>query len=197
VFASGATLAAALAAVAAPGHAVAPPSALAAKTQAEVAIIGAVLGTCLTSRERGVMIADLPAADRGDLRPAAPEDRKIVPDKAAPAWTSDKMGGHVVIYEPSSDRCDVVADQLPVEAPGETCVVAMLLAQHLPTRLNPLPTNLAQDPVVCQLEGVAGGQRYVVHIEGAPLSGGDHAAQVGSLRAWVAREPSDAKPLSR
>ena len=193
----GTIVAAVLAAAASPAQPVTPPAPESPTTQAVVGVVGAVLGTCLVSRERGVMIADLPAADRSNVHPASPEERKISPDKASSAWTTAALGGHMVISEPSANRCNVTADQVPVETAGQSCVMIALLAQHLPTPLVLQPTNLAHDPVVCQLEGAAGGQRFVVHLESAQPGGVGDAAISSHLQASVVRELADAKPLSK
>ncbi|HZZ33330.1 MAG TPA: hypothetical protein VFE10_15210 [Phenylobacterium sp.] len=71
---------------------------------------------CLYSREHDGGVADLTPQAKANLRPALPSERFMFKDRATRVWTSDLYGAHVLLAELGPDRCEVVADRLPVDA---------------------------------------------------------------------------------
>ena len=172
--------------------AMAPPMAGVTNGQAEAAFAHVVLVQCLGSRAAGVMISDLPPELRGDLRAATPQDGMLVRDPAVPNWVGATLGGLMVVSEPSRERCDVTAMQLPDEPTFQYVLKANAATRDL---LAPVSVKAGYNPTAYQLERVTDGQRYIVHLEGAEPGGlghllamaQSHAFRFSLLHAWVVR----------
>jgi hypothetical protein len=157
---------------------------------------------CLYALEHNGGIADLPPEAKSDLRPALPAERFLFKDPAVKVWTTDLYGQHVLIAERTADRCDVVADQLPVE--GTFGQVRTRLHQA-DAALADQPVKGGYNPIAYQLERTAGGMRYIVHLEGSEPGGlanpgrmlMGHASRFSRLMAFVVRQPESAKPPFR
>ena len=201
-FTAAALAGAVLAGAAGAQPAMAPPVAGLTKGQAEGAFVHVALVQCLRSRVAGVMISDLPPEIRGDLRRATAQYSVLVREAAAPNWVGGTLGGLMVVSEPSRERCDVTAMQLPVD-PTFQYVLKANAATRDP--LAPVSVKAGYNPIAYQLERVTDGQRYIVHLEGAEPGGlghpltmaQGHAFRFSLLHAWVVRQPADAKPLFR
>jgi hypothetical protein len=177
-----------------------PPAAPAPLTKAD-AETGFFLDVarCLFALEHGSDIAALPAQARIDLRPAAPPERFMFKDPAIKVWTTEALGRHVLLAERTADRCDVVADQIPVDS---TFQLVMDRLRQADPELKTVPVKPGYNPIAYQLERTLGGARYVVHLEGAEPAGAagflrGHTYRFSLLNAWIVRQPETAKPLFR
>jgi hypothetical protein len=187
--------------LAAPARAQVPPAAptpTLTKAQAETGFYLDV-ARCLFSLEHGQDIAALPDQIKMDLRPATAPERFLFKDLAIKVWTTDAFGSHVLLAERAAGRCDVVADQLPVDA---TFQMVMERLRQADPELKPYPVKPGYNPIAYGLERVIGGSRYVVHLEGAEPSGAagflrGHVFRFSLLNAWVVRQPQDARPMFR
>ena len=137
----------------------------------------------------GGMISDLPNDPPMRLRPAPPGDRRLAgtPPAEEPIWITDQLGSLLVIAEPSRDRCEVNAIQLPVDRTFQTVIYTF--QQVLPgfTQVHVEP---GYDPIVYELQSVVQGMRYVVHMEGAEPGAPGHELRFSLLYAYVTREPT-------
>ena len=157
---------------------------------------------CLYSLERGGGIADLPAEAQRELRPALPQERFLYPDPKVKVWATDKFSSHVLAAERNENRCEVVADQLPVEATFKGVMGALHQADRgfIDYKIEP-----GYNPIVYQLEKTEGGFRYIVHLEGSEPGGlghpdrmlAGHAFRFSLLNAFVIKQPESAKPPFR
>jgi hypothetical protein len=169
-------------------------------TQAEAAE-GFYLGVarCLYSREHGGGVADLPPEAKADLRPALPAERFMFKDEATKVWTTDLYGAHVVIAEPSPGKCQVVADQLPVDATFRRGLARLHSAD---AALREEPVQPGYWPIVDQLERMVETTRYTVRLQGAEPGGlahpmqmlAGHASPCSLLIAQVERSPDAPQP---
>jgi len=149
---------------------------------------------CLYSSQHGTSISDLPAALKADLRPASPEERFLFEDPTTNVWTDDTYRSHIVLAEHAADNCEVVADQLPVEA---TFAVVIQELQKADPGLKARPVKPGYDPIAYQLESVKNGSRFVVRFEGSEPGGlahpmrflAGHASRFSMLYAKVRRQP--------
>ena len=174
-------------------HGVAEPRPGLTKGEGEKAFGEALLVTCLNAVESAQPIADLPESLRSDLRPATPEERKMSRghDKPVPVWTSLIMGGHLTVTETSPQRCDVSADQLPVD---DTFRLAMGVLGHVRSDFHAVPQKPGYNPIVYQMESDAKGAHYIIHMEGAEPGGFGHAFRFSLLTGWVIRQDAATKP---
>src|SRR5579862_1052077 len=93
-----------------------PPAQDLTKSEA-MGAFGDALFACLRTRLDRHAIKDLPDAERANLRPASSDDRAWAGSQppATPIWVTGRLGYVLDVAEPSRDRCEVHAIQLPVE----------------------------------------------------------------------------------
>ncbi len=155
-----------------------------------IMIFGGALMDCLQSREGGQSIRELGDAIAMKVEPAGAEDRKwagpITPSDS-PVWTTGRLGNLLVISEPSPQRCEFHAPQLPVDRNFQAVIFARA---HAVPDLKPVNVDPGFDPIVYQLESVSGGVRYIVHLEGAEPGAPGHDLRFSLLYAYVARQPA-------
>ena len=177
-------------AFAADGDQTAPAAGL--TNQQAVVTFGDALMDCLQSRMSGHMISDLgdsaairvraaPSADRWLAGPRTPAD--------TPVWITEPLGGLLAIVEPSPDRCEINAVQLPVDRTFQTVLYALQQARPDFRQVHIEP---GYNPIAYQLESVVQGARYVIHLEGAEPGAPGHALRFSLLYAYVARQPASA-----
>jgi hypothetical protein len=162
-----------------------------------IGIFGGAMLDCLRTRMAGQMIKDLPAAERTNLKPASAGDRQWVGSTVpagAPLWTSERLGYLLMIAEPSPERCEVRAVQLPVERTFQAVLFAM--GKALPD-FKPVDVKPGYDPINYQLEDVDQGQRYVFHLEGAEPGAPGHMLRFSILSGVVVRQPVTDHPAFR
>jgi hypothetical protein len=163
-----------------------PPSPGLTNTAAVATFTGALM-KCVQSRLNGGMISDLPNDPPMRLRPAPAGDRWVAgpPTSDEPLWITDQLGGLLVIAEPSRDRCEVNAIQLPVDRTFQTAIYT--IRQVLPdfTQVHVEP---GYNPIAYELELIAKGARYVVHMEGAEPGAPGHELRFSLIHAYVTRE---------
>lgn len=166
------------------------------RNAAEGAFGSAILLTCMSALETGKPIADLPEAERSNLRPATPEERKMSRgrDKPVPVWASLILGGHLTVTETSPQRCDVGADQLPVDETFRRSMSAVALARP---SFHDVPQKPGYNPIVYQMEGDYNGAHYIVHMEGAEPGGFGHAFRFSLLSGWVIRQDIGRQNIGR
>lgn len=188
-------LALALAALLSIRAAAAEPSGRITVGQAIVAFSSAVFVLCLDSRQHATSIAEMPQKLRAGFRPATAQERAklrgIIKNDQAPVWFSDLLGPNLVIIERSPARCDVIADQLPVDETFKTSIDA---AKSVYPDFVSEPTKPDYNPIIYQLERIKGGERYIVHMEGAEPGEPGHASRVSILQAWIVRQSVHDKP---
>jgi len=157
------------------------------RNEAEAAFGKAVLLSCMSALEQQRPIADLPPEYRADLRPALDTERwmSVSKDKSVPVWASLTWGGHMTLTETAADRCDVYADQMPVE---ETLTHAMKAIGLARPDWREVPQRPDYNPFVYQIEGDHEGAHYVVHFEGAEPGAPGHAYRFSLLHATVTRK---------
>jgi hypothetical protein len=146
---------------------------------------------CLYSLEHDGGIAGLPADARADLRPATAAERAGFGNPAIKVWTTDAYGPFVLLAERTPDRCEVVAQQIPVDA---TFQDVMRRLQNADPNFAPHAVKPGYNPIAYQLERTANGQRFIVHMEGAEPSGAagflsGHTFRYSLLSAFVSRQP--------
>ena len=152
---------------------------------------------CLQSREGGQMIKDLGNGIAMKVEPATAEDRKWAGPNTpayAPVWVTDMLGNRLVISEPSSERYEVHALQLPVDRTFQAVIFAL---SHAVPDLKPVRVDPGYDPIVYQLESVSGGARYIVHMEGAEPGAPGHDLRFSLLYAYVSRQPATTGEATR
>ncbi|HEY3950990.1 hypothetical protein [Phenylobacterium sp.] len=150
---------------------------------------------CLYSREHGAGVAELPPEAKADLRPAEPAERHLFKDPAVKVWTNDLLRDHVVLAELSPGKCQVVADQLPVDATFRD-VVARLHRSDPVLRDGAARSDRAW-PIAYRLEREADGAHYTVRLEGSDPGGlahplrmaEGHAFRFSLLTATIERTP--------
>jgi hypothetical protein len=153
---------------------------------------------CLYSLEHSGGIEGLPAEAKADLRPATAAERSVFRDPAIKVWTTDAYGTFVLLGERTPDRCEVVAQQVPVDA---TFQAVMRRLQNADPNLAPRPVKPGYNPIAYQLERTANGQRFIVHLEGAEPSGAagflsGHTFRYSLLSAFVSRQPDAVRPVA-
>src|SRR5579859_5323579 len=156
-----------LAALAGLGHAqpVSEPRQSAAATKAQAAEWFYLdVARCLYSREHGGGVADLPLQAKADLRPALSSERSVFKDPATKVWTTTLYGAHVLLAELGPDKCEVVADQLPVDATFRD-VVARLHKADPVLRDDSVKPDYTW-PIAYQLGRAVEGSRFTVRLEG-------------------------------
>lgn len=156
-------------------------------TEARIAF-GEAMFTCLSSRMGRQMIAEMPADQRTNFQPATAEDRKwtgkrLAPD--VPVWVSTKLGSLLNIAEPSRDRCEVNAMQLPVDATFQPVLYAM---QKAFPDFRLMPIQPGYNPIAYQLERVDHAERYILRMEGAEPGAPGHAFRFSLLYGTVTRQ---------
>jgi hypothetical protein len=154
---------------------------------------GAIL-ECLASRMGGQAVGD-PSLGM-TLRAASGEDREWAGPRAmpeTPVWISDKEGYLLNITEPSVERCEVRAYQLPVDATFQSIVEAV---QATFPDFKPVSVEHGYNPIAYQLEAVRGHTRYVLHLEGAEDGTPGHALRASLLYAYVVRQSATGAPPS-
>jgi hypothetical protein len=157
------------------------------KTQAEVAFASAVIFTCLTRQERGGSIDDLPAEYRSDLTLADGSDQKW-PSNEQPTgrvWISRTLGSHLRVATLGSGKCQVIADQIPVD---ETLRKTQLSVEKLNQPFSPVQVKPGYNPVVYEDERVTNGTRIIIHQEGAEPGAPGHLSRFSLLIATVSTE---------
>jgi hypothetical protein len=159
-----------------------------------ITAFGGAMMVCLRTRTGNQTVNDLAPGDRADFQPAAAADRKWagkVAD-ATPVWVSTKLGYLLNISEPSPERCEVHAIQLPVERTFQAVLFAMgkAMPEFKPVALRP-----AYNPIAYQIEQVEHGTRYVFHMEGAEPGAPGHALRFSLLYGVVVRQPATDKPV--
>lgn len=168
-----------------------PPTPGLTNTAAVATFTGALM-KCVQSRISSGMIRDLPNDPPMRLRPAPPGDRWVAgtPTSDEPLWITDQLGGLLVIAEPSPDRCEVNAIQLPVDRTFQTAIYTF--RQVLPD-FTPVHVEPGYNPIAYELHLVSQGVRYVVHMEGAEPGEPGHALRFSMITAWVERRAADAE----
>jgi hypothetical protein len=150
---------------------------------------------CLYSSEHRTSISELPAALKADLRPASSEERFLFEnDPTTKVWTDDIYRSHIVLAEHAEGECEVVADQIPVEA---TFAVVMQDLRKADPALRPHAVKPGYDPIAYQLESVKNGSRFTVRLDGSEPGGlahpirflAGHASRFSMLYAKVRRQP--------
>jgi hypothetical protein len=166
-----------------PAHAV-EPAALVTKLQGEMAFSKAVIFSCLTRQERGVGIGDLPLEYRDDLVRAQGDDRRW-PTSEQPngtVWISRTLGSHLRVAEMTPNRCEVIADQLPV---SETLERTQQVAESLRPPFSPVGVKPGYNPIVFELERRISGSHTTIHMEGAEPGGLGHFSRFSILVARI------------
>lgn len=136
------------------------------KTEAERAFAQAMF-ICLGSRLSGQMIKDAPKDIRDPFAAATDGDRAYTGVQLRddePVWVSRRLGHLLLILEPSSDSCQVHGAQIPVDASFQ--LVRDAIKQKLSDQFSAVELKPGVSPITYQFEYVAGGARYVVHMEG-------------------------------
>ena len=151
------------------------------------AFMKALLVGCLQSLEQQKPIAELDAGFRTDLVPATPQERGFQSGKDASVavWSSKTLGSHLAVIETSAQRCDVRADQLPVERTFQSTIGALT---HVMPDFQAVPQKPGYNPIVYQYEADRDGAHYVIHMEGAEPGGFGHASRFSLLSGWVTRK---------
>jgi len=151
------------------------------------AFLKALLVGCLQSLEQQKPIADLDAGLRTDLMPATPQERAFqsVKDAHVAVWSSKTLGSNLSVIETSAQRCDVRAQQLPVERTFQVTVGALT---HVMPDFQAVPQKPGYNPIVYQYEADRDGAHYVIHMEGAEPGGFGHAYRFSLLFGWVTRK---------
>ena len=167
---------------------------------AQMQFAGAHLGGCLASREAHGGVADLPASARAHFQPAAPGDRafSLAKSAATPVWITPASGGRLTVDEPTPERCEVLAIDLPVEA---TFQLALAVARQTQPDFADVPAPKGYNPIAYQLERTVGAETYVIRVEGSEpgelahpgrmLAG--HAFRFSLLRGYVERRAATAR----
>ena len=184
------------------GHAFQQPTRAAAnltKSEVERAFAQAMFA-CLATRLGKQTVKDAPEELRSAYSPASDNDRWWAdPAQKLPAntpiWMSQRLGSLLFIVEPSPERCEVRATQLPVQATFQT-VVAVIQQQYSDV-LTPIALKPGYDPIAYQFEHVENGTRYVVHMEGAEPGAPGHALRYSLLLGVVLRQPAADSPAFR
>ena len=167
-----------------------PPAAGLTNQQA-ISTFGMALMNCLQSRLSGQAISDLGDSAAITVRTAPTQDRWLAgPDTSGdtPVWITDQLGGLLAIVEPSRDRCEVHAVQLPVERTLQTVTYALQRARPDFARVHVEP---GYNPIVYRLESAGGGMRYIIHMEGAEPGEPGHALRFSLISAYVERQSAD------
>ena len=155
---------------------------------------------CLGSRLGGQMIKDAPEDLRSAYAPASGVDltwaeagEKLPED--TPVWVSRRLGYLLYILEPSPERCEVHANQLPVQAAFQLIVDAMKQQySDLFTAVAPKP---GFSPIAYQFEHVENGVRYVFHMEGTETGLPGREPHISLLSGVVLRQPATDPPAFR
>jgi hypothetical protein len=145
---------------------------------------------CLQSRMGNRMIKDLGNDAAIKVLPATAADKRWAPSKipsTAPVWITAKLGYDMNITEPSPDRCEVLAMELPVDRTFRA--VAYALTTTFPD-FKSVPVKPGYNPIVYQFESSDDAARYIVHMEGAEPGLPGHAFRFSLLFAYVQREPA-------
>lgn len=157
---------------------------------------------CLFSSEHKSSILELPADLKADLRPASPQERLLFDDPTTKVWTDDTYRSHILLAEHAGGDCEVVADQLPVEA---TFAFVIKELQKADPSLEMQPVEPGYNPIAYQLEASKDGARIVVRLDGSEPGGlahpirflAGHASRFSMLYAKVKRQPGRAPSLAR
>ncbi len=155
--------------------------------EAMAAFDKALLVSCLQSLEQQKPIADLDSQLRSDLVPATSEERNFVASRHpdAPVWSSQTLGSHLSVIEVSPQRCEIWANQLPVERIFQSAIGAI---EHVMPDFRAVPQKPGYNPIVYQYEADRDGVHYTIHMEGAEPGGFGHAYRFSLLSAWVTRK---------
>jgi hypothetical protein len=149
---------------------------------------------CLYTRHEQGDIASAPANLRGGLQPATAEDRSAVGSRVSadtPVWVFGRLGHAVTIVEPSPQRCEVWATQLPVDRTFQPLIA--LLQARFPA-FKPIALQPGYDPIGYEFESVEGASRLVFHLEGAEPGAPGHLLKVSLLFGAVVRQPASESP---
>lgn len=152
---------------------------------------------CLYSTEHKASMSELPPALKGDLRPAFPEERLLFEDPTIKVWADDTYRSHILLVEHAAGGCEVVADQLPVEATFAVVIRELLKADPA---LKTQRAKPAYNPIAYQLEAVRNGSHIVVRLDGSEPGGlahpirflAGHASRFSMLYAKVRRQTEPA-----
>jgi hypothetical protein len=153
-----------------------------------ITTFGGAVMDCLQAVMDGRTVDTLGRGAAVQVQPATPADRRLAPPQtpaSTPVWVTSKLGYLMNITEPSSERCEVHAIQLPVDRTLQAVVVA--LSKAAPD-LKPVHVEPGYNPFAYQLEAVSHGARYVVHLEGAEPGTPGHTLRFSLLYAWVQKE---------
>ena len=165
-----------------------PGSLVVSRDKSELAFSIAVVMGCLTAVERSAAFATLPEVYRTGLEPAHGADLKLgslsVPEGRG--WTSTLLGSHLRVFEVSPDRCEIVADQIPVE---DTLRRTQEVASRLSPPFTAVDVKPGYNPVVLESRRTAGGRRITIHLEGAEPGLPGHWYRSSLLRATVSGAP--------
>jgi len=150
---------------------------------------------CAGTRFEHKMLADAPPEVRNELQSASEADRRwagpsITPE--SPVWVTKHLGHLLTIAEPSLDRCEVAATQLPVERTVTALnnAVVTTFPEFKIVALKP-----GYDPIAYQYELVRDDTRYILHVEGAEPGAPGHELRFSLLLGAVVRQPAtDAPP---
>jgi hypothetical protein len=166
-----------------------PPASRITKTEAESAFAQAVF-LCLGTRAGHQNIKDAPADAQADYAPASESDRAFAGGMfslTVPMWVSHRLGYHLYIFEPSSERCEAHAVGLPVEATFD--LVKGTLQKSFP-ELRPVPPTRDASPIAYEFEGVENGEKYIIHLGGAEAGSLGNSQSVSLLNGVVERQPT-------
>ncbi len=159
------------------------------RVQGEIAFTTAVLFGCLTNQERRTPIADLPEVYRTGLTAAPDDELKFGPERlpANRVWISSVLGSHLHVYERSPDRCEIVADQLPVED-------TLRRTRDVTLKLDPpfatVDVRPGYNPVVYESVRTVGERTIRVRLEGAEPGLPGHWSRFSLLHAVITGEPA-------
>jgi hypothetical protein len=163
---------------------------------AVMAFGGAVMD-CLQSRMGGQTLRDLSDTAAIKLNAATEQDRKWAPPwtrPETPAWTTQPLGSLMVLTEPTADRCEISATQLPVDSTFRS--VAFALGKAFP-EMRRVTVKPGYDPIVYEFEMTQADAKYVVHMEGAEPGTPGHALRFSLLYAYVLRQPANSGASAR
>jgi hypothetical protein len=139
---------------------------------------------CLFSREHDSDVEGLPSEIRSNLRPAMPAERGPFQDPRTKVWTTNFYGARVLLAELGPGKCQVIAEDLPVDATFRDVVARLRQADP---NLKDEPVKPGPWPITNQLARTINASRFVVRLEGAEPGAPGHLYHLSLLRAEIER----------
>lgn len=156
------------------------------KSEAIQAFVDAANLACIFSTVSRRPLESASQADEDLVQPDA-DDQRASLAKGRPFWVSRAMGNHLQVFTDKDGVCNVVANQLPVQATLDA--EARTLRDLGGAAYQERPFKPGYNPIGYEFVRTVDGDLVTIHMEGAdPGAGFDHVARFSLMWVRVSRK---------